>query len=70
MVLGELTVPGRPTNLGHSRARAYCACNRCGGGMFGHFSLVYLFSFLSPILPILKPITFLCIIASKYVIGL
>ena len=31
-----------------NRARAYCACGRCGWGLFGHFSLVYLFSFLSP----------------------
>ena len=37
MVLGKLPVPGRPTNLDHSRARAYCACSRCGWGMFGHF---------------------------------
>ena len=34
MVLGKLPVPGRPTNLDHSRARA---CSRCGWGMFGHF---------------------------------
>ena len=25
MVLGKLLVPGRPTNLDYSRARAYCA---------------------------------------------
>ena len=25
MVLGKLPVPGRPTNLDDSRARAYCA---------------------------------------------
>ena len=37
MVLGKLPVPGRPTNLDHSRARAYCTCSRCGWGMFGHF---------------------------------
>ena len=37
MVLGKLPVPGRPTNLDHSRAGAYCACSRCGWGMFGHF---------------------------------
>ena len=30
MVLGKLPVPGRPTNLNKSRARAYCAFNRCG----------------------------------------
>ena len=36
-VLGKLPVPGRPTYLDNSRARAYCACNRCGWGLFGHF---------------------------------
>ena len=30
MVLGKLSVPGRPTNLDKSRARACCACSRCG----------------------------------------
>ena len=49
MVLGKLPVPGRPTNLYKSRARAYCTCSRCGWGLFGHFfSLVCHFSFLSP----------------------
>ena len=47
-VLGKLPVPGRPTNLDYSRAMAYCACNRCGWRLFGHFSLIYHFSFLSP----------------------
>ena len=47
MMQGKLLVPGRPTNLDNSRARAYCACSRCGLGLFGHFSLIYLFSFLS-----------------------
>ena len=37
MVLRKLPVPGRPTNLGDSKARAYCACSRCGWGLFGHF---------------------------------
>ena len=37
MVLGKLPVPGRPTYLDDSRARAYCACSRCGWGLFGHF---------------------------------
>ena len=23
--------------FGYSRARAYCACSRCGWGLFGHF---------------------------------
>ena len=46
-VLCKLLVPGRPTNLAYSRARAYCACSRCGWGMFGHFfsRLSFLFSF-------------------------
>ena len=29
-VLGKLSVPGRLTSLDDSRARAYCACSRCG----------------------------------------
>ena len=37
MVLGKLPVPGRPTSLDKSRARACCSCNRCGWGLFGHF---------------------------------
>ena len=37
MVLGKLPVPVRPTNLDCSRARAYCACSRCGWGLFGYF---------------------------------
>ena len=45
-VLGKLSV--RPTNLDNSRARAYCACSRCGWWLFfGHFffRLSFLFSF-------------------------
>ena len=40
-------MPGRPTNLDDSRARAYCACSGCGWGLFGHFycRLSFLFSF-------------------------
>ena len=30
MVQGKLSVPGRPTKLNYSRARAYCAYSRCG----------------------------------------
>ena len=48
MVLGKLPVPGRPTDLDYSRAskaRAYCACSRCGWGLHGHF--FYPLSFLS-----------------------
>ena len=48
MVLGKLPVPGRPAYLDRSLARAYYSCSRCGWGLFGHFSLVYHFSFLSP----------------------
>ena len=46
-VLGNLPVPGRPTDLDYSRARACCACSRCGWGLFGHFfsHLSFLFSF-------------------------
>ena len=43
-VLGNLPVPGRSTYLGNSRARAYCTCNRCGCGLFGHFFLSSIFS--------------------------
>ena len=51
MVLGKLPVPGHPTNLDDSRARAYCACNRCGWAWFGHvFSrLSFHFSFSLPL---------------------
>ena len=47
MVLGKLPVPGRPAYLDNSGARAYCACSRCGWGVFGHFfsGLSFLFSF-------------------------
>ena len=38
MVLGKLPVPGRPANLDYSRARAYCACTRCGWGLWTFFS--------------------------------
>ena len=46
-MLGKLPVPGRPTSLDDSRARTYCACNRCGWGLFGQFfsRLSFLFSF-------------------------
>ena len=46
MLLGKLPVPGHPTNLDKSRARAYCACNGSGWGFFGHF--YSRLSFLSP----------------------
>ena len=46
-VSDKLLVPGRLTNLDNSRARAFCACSRCGLGLFGHFfsRLSFLFSF-------------------------
>ena len=32
-------MPARPTNLDNSRARAYCACSRCGRALFSGHSL-------------------------------
>ena len=46
MVLGKLPVPGRPAYLDKSRARAFCACSRCG--WFAHFFSRLSFLFLSP----------------------
>ena len=34
MVLGKLPVPGASYNFDYSRARACCACRRCGWGWF------------------------------------
>ena len=48
MVLGKLPVPGCPTCLDYSRARAYCTAVGAGGGCLDTFSLIYHFSFLSP----------------------
>ena len=52
MALGKLPVLGRPTNLDNNRARAYCACSRCGWVLFGQFysrlSFLSSFSLLSP----------------------
>ena len=45
MMLGKLSMPGRPSNLADSRARAYCACSGCGWGLFEHF-YSHLFSLL------------------------
>ena len=39
---------GASYNFDYSRARAYCACSRCGWGLFGLFTLLYPFSPLSP----------------------
>ena len=48
MVLGKLPVPGRHTVFDDRRARAYCACSRCGWGLLDIFILLYPFSSLSP----------------------
>ena len=47
MVLGKTSGAGASYNLDYSRARAYCACSRCGWGLFGHFysQLSFLSSF-------------------------
>ena len=49
MVLGKLPVPGRPTNLDCSRARAYCACSRCGWGFLDIFLLSFISFFFLPL---------------------
>ena len=41
------SVPGPHTYFDESRARAYCACNRCGWGCLAMFLLVYIFFSLS-----------------------
>ena len=33
---GLTSSAGASYNLDYSRARAYCACSRCGWGLFGH----------------------------------
>ena len=40
VVLGKLPMPGLPTNLVNSRARAHCTCSRCSG------EVVWMFFFL------------------------
>ena len=44
-MLAKLSVPGRPTSFDDSRARAYCACSRCGWGFsdifFPHLSFLF-----------------------------
>ena len=49
MVLAKIPVPGSPSYLDYSRARAYCAFRKCRWGLFGHFfsRLPFLFSFSS-----------------------
>ena len=48
MVLGTLSVPGRPSNLADSRARPTALAVGVGGGCLDIFTLIYLFSPLSP----------------------
>ena len=38
-----------PYNFDYSRARAYCACSRCGWGWFGHFYSNLSFVFFLPL---------------------
>ena len=49
MVLGNLPVSRRATNLVNRGAMAYCACSRCGWGCLDIFSLVYPFFFFLPL---------------------
>ena len=37
MVLGKLSVSGRPTNFDDSGAKAYCPYSRCGWGVVWPF---------------------------------
>ena len=48
MVLGRLPVPGRPTIWMIVEQGPIALAVGAGGGCFDIFSLVYLFSFLSP----------------------
>ena len=45
---GLASSAGASYNLDDSRARAYCACSRCGWGCLVIFTLLCLFSSLSP----------------------
>ena len=47
-VLGNLPVPGRPTNLDYSRARPIVLAVGADGGCLDIFTLIYPYSFLSP----------------------
>ena len=47
MVLGKLPVPRASYNFDYGRARAYCACSRCGWGGLDNL----LSSILSPLSP-------------------
>ena len=54
-MLGKLSVPGRPTDLDYSRARAYCAFSRYGWGLFGHFFLSSIISLFFLPLSVRRP---------------
>ena len=45
---GQTSSAGASYNLDYSRARAYCACSRCGWGCLDIFTLIYPFFPLSP----------------------
>ena len=45
---GGAMVLGKPPVLGRRRAMTYCACSRCGWGLFSHFYAPLAFSSLSP----------------------
>ena len=54
---GWFTVPERPTNVGYSRTKAYCACSRCGMGLgfsFFNYEDMFIISHLT-YLPFLMP---------------
>ena len=44
-MLDKLLLPGHPDHSDNNTA--YCACSKCRMGLFGHFTVVYFFSFLS-----------------------
>ena len=48
MVLGKVPVPGRPTIWMKVGKGPIALAVGVGGGLFGHFTLLYLFSCLSP----------------------
>ena len=48
-VLGKLSVPGRPTNLNNSRARAFALAVGADWGCLDIFSLVYVSLFFLPL---------------------
>ena len=49
IMLNKFPVSERPANSDNSRARAHCACSRCGRGLFGH---LFVSSIIFPTSPI------------------